>query len=81
MGGKAGASRGSPAECSKINCACGCAASAKLPLYNLSCREPPAELQWYRLNVRTSDQPEAGTDAEVFVTLHGSTGAHRQFAS
>ena len=33
------------------------------------------ELGWYTLLLCTSDNPAAGTDADVFVTIHGSEGS------
>ena len=37
------------------------------------CRDK-APLQWYSLLLCTSDKPAAGTDADVFVTVHGKQG-------
>ena len=43
-----------------------------------SCRAPPAQLRWYRVTVHTSDLPDAGTDADVYIALHGSEGGYRR---
>jgi len=42
-------------------------------MVHASCSDK-AHLVWYALTLCTSDMPAAGTDADVFVTLHGKQG-------